>query len=487
MDCVNGLGKAYTFPSFVYSTRLSFSPYSSLPHEVEPEAPAPAAVAPAPPPVVAARAPLRDISPPPSPPLFPQHDDDMDVGVRRRRVPEPSSSTALNVSSSRNISGNIQGRAIIGLPRGRRSDTSTTASNDNKHISQSEELDLDLEINGERQLSTAKLMSAASRNNTTSHHFNKHNDPDDVIMDVENLDFNFSPTMRQATRLYRPSPSTSVDIPLKVQLQQQQDNSFDFDLLDEIDPDQNQPPVQQKPSSAALPSSRNLKGKGRAEPCSSFVDQPTKSLSKIDDASSDDYGMMGIDDNDFADVEFLENLDRVEMEALGSGDTNGAYVSSTAGGVGLPSSSVSMGGPSGSGSSYVFVDGDKKTSSSASVAAPIISSSSSTKPIERLEIIEIGSSDEDDEMLGTDEKENEPVATRHVKRRTEDLDEGVKERGRGLFASQAWNPVLSGGARKTGSSQNQNQNRSQNGSQGLKSRVLAMNAEVIDLSDSDDD
>ena len=444
----------------------------------------------------AARSPLRDISPPPSPPLFPQHDDDMDMGARRRRVPELSStsSTTINASSSKNISGNRQGRPVIGLPRGRKSNTSTT-SNGNKPISQSEEADLDVKIE-ERPPSAAErntpTHAAASQNNTTSSHFNKNNskcdpdgvDPDDVNMDVENLDFNFSPTTRQLTRLYRPSPSTSVDLPLRVQVEQRrQDNSFDFDLLDEIDPDENRPPppAQQRPSNAAL-APRDLKGKGRAEPCSSINQRPG-SRSKIDDAGSDDYGMMGIDDNDFANVEFLQNLDRVEMEALSSGgDTNGSQVPN-AGGVGLSSSLMSMGGSSGS---FVVVEGDKKTSSSSSGSVPVTSSSSSSssKPTEHPEIIEIGSSDEDDEMLGADDKENEPVATRHVKRRTEDLDEGVKERGRGLVAASQWNPG-SGGARKTGGlgSQSQNKNRNQKGSQGLKSRALVMSSDVIDLSD----
>jgi len=89
-------------------------------------------------------------------------------------------------------------------------------------------------------------------------------------------------------------------------------------------------------------------------------------------------------------------------------------------------------------------------------------------------------------MLGTDDKENEPVATRHVKRRTEDLDEGVKERGRGLFANQGWNPPLNGGGsgRRNGGLGIQ----VQNSSQGLKPRVLATRPDdVIDISDSDDD
>ena len=367
----------------------------------------------------------------------------------------------------------------------------TTARNDGNHI---EELDLDLEIDSERPLSTAErntlTYAATSQNNTTSsHYFNKNNskrDPDDINMDVENLGFNFSPTARQLTRLYSPSPSTSVDVPLRLQLQQQ-DKSFDFDFLDEVDPDQNQPPApaQQEPSSfVTLAPSRDLKGKGRAALYSPFVDQSKKLLSKIDDAGSD-YGMMGIDDDDFTNPGFLEDLDRVEMEALGGGGTNGAQAPSLVEDVGLPSSSVSMGEFSGSGS-YVLVDGDKQISSSASISA-LITSSSSTQPIEQ-EIIEIGSSDEDDEMLDTDDKENEPVATRHVKRRMEDLDEGMRERGRSLLASQGWDPPLSGSSRKTGSKiHTQNQNRSQNGSQGLKSRVLAMSADVIDLSDSDDD
>ena len=503
MDCVNDLGKEYISPfdAFIYSL------YYSLPYEAEPAAPAPVAAAPAPPPVAAVRSPLCDISPPPSPPLFPQHDDDMDMGARRRRVPA-SESTTLSASSSRNVSDNIKERPIIGLPRGRKSNTPTTTSNDNKHISEPEEPELD---DRERRPSAAErntlTYAATSQNNATSSHFNKTNskrDLDDVNMDVENLDFNFSPTTRQLSRTYRPSPSTSVDVPLRLQLQERRkDRSFDFDLLDEIDQDENQPPPpgpQQRRSSATAaavpPPQRDLKSKGRAEPFSPFFvgqqcQKRSLSLSKIDDPSSDDYGMMGMDDNDFADAEFLEKLDRVEMEALsGGGDANKSHVATT-GGVGLVgllplsvSGSGSIGRSSGSGSgsgSYVLLDGDKQTSSSAS--APVVSSSlSSTKHVD---IIEIDSTDEDEEMLGTDDKENEPVATRHVRRRTEDLDEGVGERGRGLFASQGWNPLLAGGSH-TRSSRLGGQNQNQNQSQGLKPRVLAKSpADVIDLSDSD--
>jgi hypothetical protein len=91
--------------------------------------------------------------------------------------------------------------------------------------------------------------------------------------------------------------------------------------------------------------------------------------------------------------------------------------------------------------------------------------------------------------MGSDDKENEPVTTRHVKRRTEDLDAGARERGRGLVASQGWNPESGSGPRKTGGlgNQSQNQNRTQKGSQDLKSRALVMSSDVIDLSDSDDD
>ena len=447
------------------------------------------APAPARPVAAAARSPLRDISPPLSPPLFPQHDDDMGLGTRRRRVPEPSSSTTISASSSRNISGSIQGRPIIGLPRGRKSNASTT-SNANK--SQSDEPDLDLEIEerppSATERNTLTHTAASSQNNTTtSFHFNNNNsksDPDDIDpydfdMDIENLDFNFSPTTRQSTRLYRPSPSTSVDIPLSVQIQQRQDKSFNFDLLDEIDENQPPPLAQQKnPSSFATEHpSRDLKGKGRANPS-------LGSLSKVDDASSD-YGMMGIDDNDFADADFLENLSRVEKEALTTGgDANESSQVSNVGGADL--SFISMGCSSGS---FVVVDGDKKTSSSGSGSgsAPITSSSSLSKTTEKLEIIEIGSSDDE---MGTDDKENEPVATRHVKRRTEDLDAGARERGRGLVASQGWNPGGGGGggARKTGGlgTPSQNQNRTQKGSQGLKSRALLMSSDVIDLSDSDE-
>lgn len=459
-------------------TRLSTLFYSSLPVEDEPEVAA-STVAPAPARQVAAaaRSPLRDISPPPSPGPFSQHDDDMGLGTRRRRVPESSLSTTISASPSKNISGNIKERPIVGLPRGRKSNTSTT-NNGNK--SQSDEPGLDLEIEDRRPSATERntlTNTAASQNNaTTSSHFNKNNsksDPDNV----DPCDLNFSPTTRQSTRLYMPpSSSTSLDMPLSVQIQQPEDKSFDFDLLDEIDHDENQPPQPGKPSSfATLPPPPDLKGKGRANPSSG-------SLSKVDDASSDDYGMMGIDDNDFADADFLANLSRVEKEALTSvGDANEPQVS-TAGGVDL--SFMSMGGSSGS---FVVVGGDKKTTSSstASGSAPFTFSSSSTgKTTDQLEIIEIGSSDDE---MGTDDKENEPVATRHVKRRTEDLDAGAKERGRGLVANQGWNPD-GAAAHKTGDlgTQSLNQNRTQKGSRGSKPRALVLSSDVIDLSDSDE-
>jgi hypothetical protein len=187
-DCVYDLGKALHIP-----TRLSTSFYSSLPVEDEPNMPASVA-APARPVVAAARSPLRDISPPPSPHPFSQYDDEMGLGTRRRRVP-----------------------------------------------------------------------------------------------------------------------------------QQTQPSSF-----------------------ATPPPLRDIKGKGRAKLSSG-------SLSKVDDAGSDDYGMMGIDDDDFADADFLANLSRVEKEALtSSGDPNESQVSNTGG---LDLSFMSVGGSSGS---FVVVEGNKK-------------------------------------------------------------------------------------------------------------------------------
>ncbi|KAF8150793.1 hypothetical protein B0H34DRAFT_152469 [Crassisporium funariophilum] len=443
-----------------------------LPLEPEAEVPQPPAavhrnnIAPPPlPPMAAVRSPLRDIASPPSPPPFPKHNDDMDMEPRRRRVP-PTPALTNVASTSTAVGVSNQTRRISGLPKHH-----TRTSNGSNHLSEESRTPA-----AER----ATLTHVASKQSTNSSYFNSSNSGNstavgsgstarrrdyDINMDVEKFDFNFLPTTRQLSRTFSsPSPFPSPSQPAKVG-----DDSFDFDLLNDVYPDENLPP----PPAQQPPASRD-KGKGRVGPSlysTPIVPQKSSSESAdggpADDESSDDYGMMD-DENDFADAEFLKKLDRVEMEALG-GSSSKIY---SPGNVlqQPPSSGSGSGGYCSTSSSFVYVNRKSTTGDSKDSKKGFIDTSKAPPATSGRvpAVIDIDDSDEDEDMLGADDKENEPVATRHVRRRTvaEDrgLDSGVLGRA---FSSQAW--PISQSQRTDG-----------------RPVVLATNpGDVLDLSDSD--
>ncbi|KAF9525640.1 hypothetical protein CPB83DRAFT_795942, partial [Crepidotus variabilis] len=175
---------------------------------------------------------------------------------------------------------------------------------------------------------------------------------------AENVGLSVAPTTRQQSlNLPSPAPFSSA-----------KNGSFDFDLLDEFEHDENAPPK----------TSSSDKGKGRAisAPTANHMRPPTP----VNDASSD-YGM---DDDAFLDPNFLENLDKIEKEAM---------------------------------------EKVSKSKASAEQASSKPSSSSKTA-----EVIELDSSEDED-------KENTFVPMRHVRQRTEDKIAAGSLRGRSPPAS----------------------------------------------------
>lgn len=155
-------------------------------------------------------------------------------------------------------------------------------------------------------------------------------------------------------------------------------DSFDFDLLNQIDTDENMPPPRQS----------TYKGKER-------------SLEKriLNDDSSD-YGMD--DENDFVDANFLASLDKVEKDALEGKTFSDTQLSK-------------------------FDGGKRESSRSPTLSLEHATSSFAVKK----EIIEIDDDSEEDP-----DKENAFVPMRHVRRRTEDHRE--IPRGRSPATSPKW-------------------------------------------------
>ncbi|KAF8183962.1 hypothetical protein BJ912DRAFT_975749 [Pholiota molesta] len=147
------------------------------------------------------------------------------------------------------------------------------------------------------------------------------------------------------------------------------DASFDFDFLDELD-DENLPP-------------RVDKGK----------------------APEHDYGM---DDIDFGDADFWDNVDKVIEKAVADGDAPMAPVHHP------PSSASASASGSGVSSSYVRLDKKMTAGKSDRSSAPA--------PTQALDVIEINDSDED--MYEAEDKENQPVPTRRVRQRMDVNREG---------------------------------------------------------------
>lgn len=281
------------------------------------------------------RSPLREISPPPSPPLFPQRNDDEDLEPRRRKVPKNNSPSSSIPTS----------RPIAGLP------SSLTS------------------LGGVSTARSATLVGS----NSTSPHF-PFSGPQINVVSVENarsakgrgMGLNLPPTIRQ-TAPNLPSPPT----------QEPDEASFDFELLDELD--ENQPP--------SKPIANSNKGKGRAADA-----MTTKTKAELSDEfpSSDDYGIDNMNDD------FWRELDEAEASADRSSLCAPATTSSSSSGLGSSWSAVER------------KTGGVATRDTLALSAP-------------LEVISI---DSDDDLMSTEDKENVPVPTRHVRRRTEDDWEG---------------------------------------------------------------
>jgi RecQ-mediated genome instability protein 1 len=319
---------------------------------------------PPPPEPASARSPLRDISPPPEQ-TFPQRDDDANLEPRRR-VPTRSVLQAIPDPSSGGE------RKIVPLPS-RNSQTSSDHHKEARRPSMAERSTL-IYAGSQNRPATSSSTAASSGYELRSSAF-------EVNKVVEHLDFNMKPTGRQ---LLRTLPSPSPEPPALNQGARLEPSPFDFDLADEID--------ENKPLG---PPRDNDKGKGPME-----VDFPTKGPANGGDYSSDDYGFMD-DESDFADANFLGDLDRVEKAALEASSNASGLVPVSS------SASASVGTSSSLASSFVMVDNDTGT-----VAKP--ASEVATKASDVIEI-----DDSDEEMLEADDKENQPVPTRHVRRRTE--------------------------------------------------------------------
>ena len=373
--CVHGAGMLSAGFYFIFAVRLTKSPHPRLLLLPEPTIPQDAVDQPLdiqPPPLPAsARSPLRDISPPPVP-AFSERDDDANLEPRRRiptrsvlrAIPDPSSSgerkiVPLPTRHSRMDSCDVQEEV-------RRPTAAERATLVHAGASQSNDATTSCFGSGATAGSSHTLRSSAFEVNKV----------------VEHLDFNMKPTGRQLSRIL---PSPPPEPPANNQPARLEPSPFDFDFLDETDENQ-RPGIQ--------PSKNSDKGKGPME-----VDHPPKNPVHRGGDSSDEYGFMD-DENDFADANFLGDLDRVEKAALEASYSSGSVPrSSSISGSGGVSSSLA--------SSYVMVDKGKGTTKPTSEPATQAS-----------DVIEIDDSDE--EMLEADDKENQPVPTRHVRRRTED-------------------------------------------------------------------
>lgn len=199
---------------------------------------------------------------------------------------------------------------------------------------------------------------------------------------VEALDFNLEPTHAQTSH-FLPSPS-----PLTYESPSNPDY-FNFDLLDEVD--------QENPDHRpAYPLQKGKERQQGFEGTSSHETLPSGN----DDHSSDDYGMD--DDNDFNNPLFLEEIDVLEKAALQyprKTSTSDPPLS----GIGTKSSS---GKP--------LTERPSVPPSQAKMSRKNPHSQRYALPAHVIEI-----EDSDDEMEELDDKENEPVPTRHVRRRLE--------------------------------------------------------------------
>ncbi|KAH9481602.1 RecQ-mediated genome instability protein 1 [Psilocybe cubensis] len=299
----------------------------------------------------AARSPLRDISPPPLPAQMSQHDDDIEMEPRRRIPVDSSLNRVPNQVGSDNSS---RDRAIAALPSRQNWTKADCDAQTNR-------------ITPRAERATLVFAGSQSSKSTTSEYFNGNSvasgsniaklRSQEINNTVQNLDFNLEPTGRQLSHTL-PSPDYFSDV-----------DQFDFDLLDDVDRENQQPISTNKEMESHGPSS---------------VPQDRD----IQDASSDDYGM---DDLTAIDTSFLEACDKIEKDAI------------TKTGFAHPSSSTNV--PFNSNPCTSLVSPPLSTVASSGGASRIV------------DVIEINDSDED--VLEADDKENAPVATRHVRRRTD--------------------------------------------------------------------
>ncbi|KAF9485165.1 hypothetical protein BDN70DRAFT_796385 [Pholiota conissans] len=307
------------------------------------------------------RSPLREISPPPVP-QFVDHNDDVDIEPRRRI---PANSSLNNPPSTASVDPH-QPRPIIGLPS--RHTRASLASNDNDDI---------VEID---------KATAISQNNkiTKSAYFDENTGSSSKMASsskqMQDFDFTFTSTIRQSARTL-PSPSPELSLEPK---HPGPKDEFDFDFLDELGANENQPPSYVNKGKAP---EHGAQSTGSSHP-------PANNF----DPGSDDYGM---DDIGFVDADFWDRVDQV-VEKANAERSNSLPVNH-------PPSSASASG-SGTSSSYVKVDKQPTKKSTQSRGTP-----NPPPPTRILGVIEIDDSDE--EMGEADDKENQPVPTRHVRQR----------------------------------------------------------------------
>ena len=405
-------GYAFCRVLFYFAVHLKKFPHSRLPLLPEPTTPQEAVDQPLDiqPPPASARSPLRDISPPPVP-TFSERDDDVNLEPRRR-IPNRSVLRAIPDPSS------SKERKIVPLPT--RHSRMGSDQEESRRLTMAERATL---IHAGTSQSNSATPSCFSSGATAGSGHTLRSSAFEVNKVVEHLDFNMKPTGRQLSRTL---PSPSPEPPANNQHTRLEPSPFDFNFLDGADENQ-RPGIQ--------PSKNNDKGKGPMQ-----VDHPTKNPVHRGGDSSDEYGFMD-DENDFADANFLGDLDRVEKAALEASYSSGSVPRSS-------SMSGSAGVSSSLASSYVMVDNGKGTTKPTGEPSMQVS-----------DVIEIDDSDE--EMLEPDDKENQPVPTRHVRRRTED--------------------GIAGPAFSLPSAQPQSQRTSQKSKRPV---VLATNPEdIIDLSD----
>lgn len=313
--------------------------------------------------LVEMRSPLREISPP-LVPDYPQHDDDINMEPRRRL---PAGSSVAQTSPRSAAIEDKGARPIHNLP--------SRSSAINHSASQS----------SKTSTTSSYFNTKTTNSGATSSKSGRSKEERDKAIALALQSIDCPPTTRQLV------PSTASSSQRSATLvndaphdhEDQRDPSFDFDLLDQFENDENEPPA----SSSSL-----AKGKGSSSLQPAFESASTKNVCE-ERGGSPDYFMS---DDDRLDPAVWDKLD--EMETAGSG---------------MPQNTAKTPDPSHNGAAA----GGTGPSSGVRRAGALSKQRS---------VIEIEDSDEDkgEEMLEADDKENEPVQARSVRRRVDrDVDE----------------------------------------------------------------